>query len=281
MFGCQQDEIINSRPTDFSPPTQPDGRNSAESAAERIQAALEGKPQFFEWKHCKLDRTPFDAEVSLSLLELEEGTFIQAIVRDITERKRTEKALADAYDTTLEGWAKALELRDKETEGHSRRVTETTLVVARAMGFSEEELVHIRRGCILHDIGKMGVPDDILRKKGPLTDEERAIVNKHPITAHELLRPITYLEKALDIPYCHHERWDGKGYPRGLVGQEIPLAARIFAVVDVWDALRSDRPYRDAWAPEKVVQYLIAESGKHFDGDIVRVFLRTIEQGGI
>src|SRR5262249_33636212 len=152
----------------------------------------------------------------------------------------------EAYDTTLEGWAKALELRDKETEGHSRRVTGTTVAVARAMGFDEESMVHIRRGSILHDIGKMGIPDDILRKDGPLTEAERKIVQKHPSTALDLLKPIAYLEKAREIPYCHHEKWDGSGYPRGLKGEEIPLAARIFAVVDVWDALSSDRPYRSA-----------------------------------
>ncbi len=198
-----------------------------------------------------------------------------------TERKRAEENLAEAYDTTLEGWARALELRDKETEGHSRRVTETTLIVARAMGFNEEELVHVRRGSILHDIGKMGIPDDILRKNGPLTEEEKAIVYQHPITAYNLLKPITYLEKALEIPFCHHEKWDGTGYPRGLKGEEIPLTARIFAVVDVWDALSSDRPYRNAWPKEKVVQYLLDESGKHFDPRVVEVFLGLAEKGEI
>ena len=197
------------------------------------------------------------------------------------ERDRAEENLAEAYDTTLEGWAKALELRDKETEGHSRRVTETTLAVARAMGFSEQELTQIRRGSILHDIGKMGIPDDILRKNGPLTNEEKAIVVKHPNTAYELLKPIAYLEQALDIPYCHHEKWDGSGYPRGLKGEEIPLSARIFAVVDVWDALCSDRPYREAWSQEKVANYLIDESGKHFDPNVVNVFLQMVEKGGI
>jgi PAS domain S-box-containing protein len=202
-------------------------------------------------------------------------------IAGILERKRAEENLAEAYDTTLEGWAKALELRDKETEGHSRRVTETTLAVARSMGFDEERLTHIRRGSILHDIGKMGIPDDILRKDGPLTEEERSIVLKHPTTAFDLLKPIPYLEKALEIPYCHHEKWNGTGYPRGLMEEEIPLAARIFAVVDVWDALSSDRPYRKAWDREKIEQYLIAESGKHFDPKVVGVFLKMVEKGEI
>jgi len=197
------------------------------------------------------------------------------------KRELAEANLADAYDTTLEGWAKALELRDKETEGHSRRVTETTLAVARAMGISEEELVHIRRGSILHDIGKMGIPDDILRKNGPLTDEERAIVNRHPTTAYNLLKPIAYLEMALDIPYRHHEKWDGSGYPDGLAGSEIPLAARIFAVVDVWDALSSDRPYRKAWDREDVIQYVMDDSGKHFDPRVVDSFLVLVGKGEI
>ncbi|MEP6894260.1 MAG: PAS domain S-box protein [Chloroflexota bacterium] len=197
------------------------------------------------------------------------------------ERRRAEANLEEAYDTTLEGWAKALELRDKETEGHSRRVTETTLAVARAMDFSEEELVHIRRGSILHDIGKMGIPDQILRKPGPLTDEERQIVMKHPDTAYNLLKQISYLEPALDIPYYHHEKWDGTGYPRGLKREEIPLAARIFAIVDVWDALTSDRPYRKAWDREDVIRYVIDDSGKHFDPRVVDVFLALIGKGEI
>ena len=198
-----------------------------------------------------------------------------------TERTQAEENLAEAYDTTLEGWARALELRDKETEGHSRRVTETTLIVAREMDFDKEELVHVRRGSTLHDIGKMGIPDDILRKNDSLTDEERMIVQNHPETAYALLKRIPYLEKALEIPYCHHEKWDGTGYPRGLKGEEIPLAARIFAVVDVWDALSSNRPYREAWSKEKVMQYLRDESGRYFDPKVVDVFLRLLREGKI
>ena len=195
-------------------------------------------------------------------------------------RARTQE-LAEAYDVTLEGWAKALELRDKETEGHSRRVTETTVTVARAMGIDEEEVDHIRRGAILHDIGKMGVPDHILRKEGALTQEEREIILKHPETAYNLLKQIPFLEKALEIPYSHHERWDGTGYPRGLKERAIPLPARIFAIVDVWDALSSDRPYRKAWSRAEVIQYLINESGKHFDPRVLNVFLALVEKGEI
>ena len=191
------------------------------------------------------------------------------------------KELAESYDTTLEGWALALELRDKETEGHSRRVTETTLKVACALFVPEEELVHIRRGAILHDIGKMSIPDEILRKRGNLTDEERAVVRQHPVTAQQLLERIPFLRKAMDIPYCHHEKWDGSGYPRGLKGREIPLAARIFAVVDVWDAVQSERPYKEVWPRERATAYLQEQAGEYFDPEIVDVFLRMIKEGKI
>ena len=187
--------------------------------------------------------------------------------------QQSHQDLSFAYDFTLEGWARALELRDKETEGHSRRVTELTLILAECMNISSEELVHIRRGSILHDIGKMGVPDSILLKPGPLSEDEWEIMGRHPVYAYELLSPIDYLQPALDIPYCHHERWDGSGYPRKLKGEQIPLAARIFSVVDVWDALLSSRPYRPAWPIEKVLAYIEEQSGKQFDPEVVRVFL--------
>jgi putative nucleotidyltransferase with HDIG domain len=197
---------------------------------------------------------------------------------DQLERSHLELILA--YDATIEGWARALDLRDKETEGHSRRVTEMTLRLARALGMKEEELVHVRRGALLHDIGKAGVPDSILLKPGPLTPEEWEIMRRHPRYAYEMLSPIAYLRLALDIPYCHHEKWDGTGYPRGLKGEQIPLAARIFAVVDVWDALSSDRPYRPAWLPEKMRAYLKEEAGRHFDPRVVEVFLKILEEEG-
>ncbi len=193
-------------------------------------------------------------------------------------RSRTQE-LADSYDYTLEGWARALELRDKETEGHSRRVTEATLKVARAHGVPERDIEHIRRGAILHDIGKMAISDEILMKPGNLTDEERRIIEEHPVIAYNLLKEIPYLQKALDIPYCHHERWDGSGYPRGLKAGEIPLAARIFSVVDVWDALCSERPYSPRWNAEEASAYLIEKSGKYFDPKIVSTFLELLEKG--
>ncbi|NIA09526.1 MAG: GAF domain-containing protein, partial [Nitrospiraceae bacterium] len=184
--------------------------------------------------------------------------------------------LRQAYDATIEGWSRALDLRDHETENHTQRVTELTLKLARAAGMSEEEQMHVRRGALLHDIGKMGVPDYILLKPGGLTEEEREIMKQHPVFAHKLLSPIEYLRPALDIPYCHHERWDGSGYPRGLKGEEIPLAARLFAVADVWDALTSDRPYREAWSEAKALEYIRSQSGRYFDPKAVDLFLKVM-----
>jgi putative nucleotidyltransferase with HDIG domain len=190
--------------------------------------------------------------------------------------QNTNDELSKAYDSTIEGWSHALDLRDKETEGHTQRVTELTVELAKEFGFNEEELLHVRRGSLLHDIGKMGVPDRILLKTTALEPEEWVHMKEHPIYAHEMLQPIHYLQQALDIPYCHHEKWDGTGYPRGLKGEEIPLSARIFAVVDVWDALTSDRPYRAAWSHEKTLTYIKAEAEKHFDPYVVEMFTRLI-----
>jgi putative nucleotidyltransferase with HDIG domain/PAS domain S-box-containing protein len=181
--------------------------------------------------------------------------------------------LVAAYDATLEGWVRTLDLRDKETEGHTQRVAKLTVALARAMGLEEETLVHVRRGALLHDIGKMAIPDSILLKPGPLDADEWRTMRKHPEQAHELLSRFAFLRPALDIPYCHHEKWDGTGYPRGLKGEEIPLLARIFAVVDVWDALRSNRPYRAALPAEQVHQMIRDQAGAHFDPTVVAAFL--------
>ena len=186
--------------------------------------------------------------------------------------------LEQAYDATLEGWAKALELRDEDTEGHTRRVVEMTVKLAFRLGLSEARVEQIRRGAVLHDIGKMGIPDDLLRKKEELTPEDWAEIRKHPEYARGLLEPISFLREAAVIPYAHHERWDGSGYPRGLKGSEIPFDARIFAVVDVWDALRSDRPYRSGWSEERVRRHIEAGVGTMFDPDVVRAFLQMIDE---
>ncbi len=191
------------------------------------------------------------------------------------ELQRSNIELARAYEATLEGWSKALELRDQETQGHTQRVTDMTVRLAVMMNVPEEMLVHIRRGALLHDIGKMGIPDSILLKPGPLTKGEWDIMHQHPVYAFDLLASIANLGPALEIPYSHHEKWDGSGYPQGLKGEQIPIAARIFAVVDVWDALRNDRPYRTAWPDERVIEYIRSESGKHFDPRVVESFLIT------
>lgn len=198
-------------------------------------------------------------------------------VRLVSDLQKSNMELFLAYDATIEGWSHAMDLRDKETEGHTQRVTSLTLELARQMGVPEPDIVQIRRGALLHDIGKLGVPDIILLKSDMLTDEEWEVMRKHPQFAYEMLAGIDYLKDALDIPFCHHERWDGKGYPRGLKGEEIPLAARIFAVVDVWDAITTDRPYRHGWSKDAAIQHIRAESGKHFDSRVVDNFLALIQ----
>lgn len=211
------------------------------------------------------------------------GAQVGIAIEDISlfsELQRKHRELLEAYDRTLEGWAKALALKEDETEQHSQRVTDLTVEVARAMGVSGEELQSMRRGALLHDIGKIGIPDAILLKPGPLTDEEFEIIKNHPVYAFEMLSPIEYLRPALEIPYCHHERWDGSGYPRGLKGEQIPLGARIFAVVDVWDALTSDRPYRKAWPKDKAIEYIRQQAGRHFDPKVVEAFLRVLRDRG-
>ncbi len=190
--------------------------------------------------------------------------------------QRSNMDLVMSYETTLEGWSAALDLRDKETEGHTQRVTELTQKIAARMGIRGPALANIRRGALLHDIGKMGVPDKILFKPGPLTEDEWEIMRKHPRFAYDLIHPIVYLRDALDIPYCHHEKWDGSGYPRGLKGAAIPLAARIFAAVDIYDALISDRPYRPAWTQREALDYIRDLSGTHLDPDVVKIFLREM-----
>jgi response regulator RpfG family c-di-GMP phosphodiesterase len=191
--------------------------------------------------------------------------------------QRSNFEIEQAYDATIEGWSHALDLRDRETEGHTLRVTEMAVDLGRLVGLDEEEILHLRRGGLLHDIGKLGVPDKVLLKPGPLTGEEWNIMQMHPQFAFDWLAPIEYLRKALEIPLCHHEKWDGSGYPRGLKGEEIPLASRIFAYADVWDALTSDRPYRPAWPPEKALEYIRQNTGVHFDPSLLDVFLKYIQ----
>jgi HD-GYP domain-containing protein (c-di-GMP phosphodiesterase class II) len=210
------------------------------------------------------DRAAADVDRFLNIIFDRERLNLQLIA--------SASGLVAAYDATIKGWSKALDLRDRETEGHTERVTEMVLRLGRAAGLSAEELAHVRRGALLHDIGKLGIPDAILLKPGPLTEDEWAVMRKHPQYAYDWLSPIEYLHAALDIPYCHHEKFDGTGYPRGLSGTDIPLAARLFAVLDVYDALTSDRPYRPAWSQEEALTYIRGEVGKHFDPDAVDIF---------
>lgn len=226
-------------------------------------------------------RSPFDPDQEwrdyLKALAVQAAIAIE----NVTLFKRLQDSNTElilAYDLTIEGWAKALELRDEETEGHTQRVTEMTMKVARGLGIKEEDLVHVRRGALLHDIGKMAVPDAILMNQGPLTVSERTLMQRHPQYAFEMLSPISYLHPALDIPYCHHEWWDGSGYPRKLKGEQIPLAARIFALADTWDALVSERRYHPAWPVEKTAEHIRSLAGIQFDPKLVEVFLQSVGQ---
>lgn len=212
--------------------------------------------------------------IVISVLLLSAGFFLWMIV-DHWEQMLQE--IKDTYDLTLMGWGKALDYRDQETQGHCQRVVTMTLDLAKQLGIPESQAAHIRRGALLHDIGKMAIPDAILLKQGRLTEEERDVMARHPIYARNLLESIPYLKPAIDIPYFHHERWDGTGYPEGLSGEAIPIAARIFALVDVWDALTTDRPYHQAWTHEKTKDYIREQAGKMFDPRVVDVFLQYVE----
>lgn len=224
--------------------------------------------------------------ISARMIEVNHTSCLLSMIRDISDRKKdeielqeTHRQLAEAYDETIAGWSRVLDLRDKETEGHTRRVTEMAVRLACALGIPKDEILQLKRGALLHDIGKMAIPDNILQKPGPLSAEEWQEMRRHTDYALQMLYPIMYLRSALDIPYCHHERWDGSGYPRGLKGEEIPLAARIFSIVDVWDALLSDRPYRKSSSEAFVRNYLRKYAGIYFDPRLVEAFLDLHQSG--
>lgn len=221
---------------------------------------------------------PFDRyELRARLLGITRLNRYQKLLQERAKLREANTQLLNAYEATIDGLSHALDLRDRETEGHSRRVTEVTVNLAQALNVSEEEILHIRRGALLHDIGKIGIPDSILHKPDTLTEEEWVIMRKHPQFAYDMLSPIEYLRSALAIPYNHHEKWDGTGYPRGLNHEEIPMSARLFAIADVWDALTSDRPYRAAWTEEQALAYIREQSGKHFDPQVVELFFSVIK----
>jgi response regulator RpfG family c-di-GMP phosphodiesterase len=267
---------LNTHQVDFlrSPSFASEGFVTYYAAPLVIRSQVKGVLEVFHRSPIERDRDWLDfleALASQAAIAIENASLFNDLQRSNIE-------LNLAYDSTLEGWSRALDLHDRETENHTQRVTQTTLRLARAMSVDESDLVQIRRGALLHDIGKLGIPDNILLKPGPLNDEERIIIQKHPMLAFEMLAPILYLRPALDIPYCHHEKWDGSGYPRGLKGEQIPLAARIFAVVDVWDALLSNRPYKKSWSNEKVRAHLQEQAGHHFDPRVVEAFITLLNK---
>jgi len=220
---------------------------------------------------------PFDRfELRARLIGITKLNRYHKLVQERSNLQDAHSKLLKAYEATIVGWSHAMDLRDRETEGHCQRVAELTVELAKKFGLDENDLIQIQRGALLHDMGKLGIPDHVLHKPGPLTDDEWKIMRNHPQLAYDMLFPIEYLRLALDIPYCHHEKWDGTGYPRGLKGEEIPVSARIFAIVDVWDALTSDRPYRPAWTKEKALEHIREQSGHHFDPAVVELFVEHI-----
>ena len=230
--------------------------------------------------HPTIGPTEFDILLPIVILLLVVGAFIWVVVgimeKNLERVKESEVELRTNYDLTLEAWAKVLEYRDRETEGHSRRLVELSTQLATALGLGTDEIDHLRRGALLHDIGKLAIPDEILLKPGALNDAERRLMQQHPVFAKQMLSRVSFLQPSIDVAYCHHERWDGLGYPQGLKGEAIPLTARLFAVVDQWDALASDRPYRKAWTKEEMVVYFQENAGKIYDPQIVKVFLSII-----
>jgi putative two-component system response regulator len=222
---------------------------------------------------------PFDRyELRARLLGITRLNRYQKLIQERAKLREANAQLLDAYEATIEGWSHAMDLRDRETEGHSRRVAELTVQLAKNLGMGDKQIMHLRRGALLHDMGKIGIPDTILHKTAELSDEEWAIMRQHPKHAYDMLYPVEYLRPAVDIPYCHHEKWDGTGYPRGLKGEEIPMPARLFAIVDVWDALTSNRPYRPAWSEAETLAYIREQSGKHFDPQVVDLFFRVFHK---
>lgn len=223
-----------------------------------------------------ISKPPDRYELRARVLSISRLNRYRKLVEERKNLEVTHHQLLLAYDKTIAGWSHAMDLRDKETEGHSQRVTEMTVRMAQLVGIADDELLQIRRGALLHDIGKLGVPDAILLKTEALNDEEWKLMRQHPQMAYDMLYPIEYLRPAVDIPYYHHEKWDGSGYPHGLKGEAIPLAARLFSIVDVWDAITSDRPYRAAWSFDKALAYLQEQSGKHFEPEMVKLFIKML-----
>jgi len=268
MFGYTRDEVVGRSGEEVALWADPDERLDRGKRLSEL-GQLNDTIDLFRHADGSLRTMLWSAEV----VEFEQRKRLITTLVDVTDRTR-------AYDETLQGWAHALDLRDQDTADHAQRVTELTLALGRRLGLDATELVEARRGALLHDVGKIGVPDAILNKPGPLNDEEWEVMRRHPVIARDLLAPIDYLRDALAIPAHHHERWDGTGYPDGLAGEEIPFAARIFAVVDVWDALTNDRPYRSAWSRAAALAQIERDAGRHFDPVCVRAFVELVREGG-
>jgi PAS domain S-box-containing protein len=266
LFGYARSELIGRSIDEIELWADPDERHAASRAVREHGQVLDASDLFV-----RADGSVATMIWSAEIVRDAEAPWLAVSMVDVSEPTR-------AYEETLEGWARALDLRDNDTAEHSLRVTWAAVELGRRMGLEPGELVSLRRGALLHDIGKIGVPDAILRKPGPLSEEEWAVMRRHPVIARELLEPVAYLRDAMEIPVHHHERWDGSGYPDGLAGEGIPLAARIFAVVDVWDALTSDRPYRAAWSDEATFAHLRENAGRHFDPACVDAFLAMMRE---
>ncbi len=238
--------------------------------------------EYFLSVRSQLEEIIDDKEVQLRKfkdeLKVKENELSQLQNSWLSKQQNIEWEINSGVTITLEGWANSIERRSQESDGHTHRVMELTIELAKRLGISDDQVVHIRRGAILHDIGKMGVPESILLKQSKLNEEEWQIMRSHPKYAFDLLSPIDYLRPALEIPYCHHEKWDGTGFPRGIKGEEIPLAARIFAVVDVWEALRADRPYRSSWSIPQTLKYITENSERHFDPKVAKAFVEMIQE---
>lgn len=271
LFGYPRAEMIGNPVEILVPAAKKEMHLSArQTYSENPEARYMGSRMTLTAAHKNGQSIPVD--ISLSPMYGESGLYVIAAIRDISEIIKTQ-------EETIQSWSRAMDFRDRETEKHAQRVAALTIALAKELGMSPSEISMARQGALLHDIGKIAIPDKILLKPGELTDEERAIMRKHPEYALEMLWPVNFLRPtSLDIPYCHHEKWDGTGYPRQLKGEEIPFSARIFAVVDVWDSLVFDRPYRGAWTPEKAIAYLKEQSGKHFDPQIVEAFLELLNR---
>jgi PAS domain S-box-containing protein len=281
MLGIEDERTLDTSFNIFHYLDEDDQENCA-SSLDMVITGLVSSTRL-EVKFNRRDGTSFYADIAIGTFSESNNPTAQIIIHDITEYHLAEDnslqihmELEMSYTATLNGWSRALELRDRETQGHSLRVTEKTIDIALRVGISIEKIIHVRHGALLHDIGKMAIPDSILFKPGPLSIYERNVVEQHPTFAFNLLNPIKYLLPALTIPYSHHEKFDGSGYPQGIRGENIPIEARIFSVVDVWDSLLADKPYRTAWPEDKIKQYIWENRGTQFDPAIVSEFLDTV-----